>query len=121
MAACANRMRLLAPARSPNVSLQRFPDNTFATGLDANERRAAALRAEQERAEERHAKIEAQASPFTTPQERIRLWEDLHGLRLPRNPDHKLVRVIASNTALTVQEIHEEQARRSGAAVETRS
>jgi hypothetical protein len=103
------------------MSLPRFPDSAFATGLDANERRAAALRAEQERAELRHARIEAQASPFTTPQERIRLWEDLHGLALPRNMDHKLVRVIANHTALTIHEVQEEQARRSGVAMEARS
>jgi hypothetical protein len=103
------------------MSLQRFPDNTFATGIDANERRAAALRAEQERADLRHARIEAQSSPFTTPQERIRLWEDLHGLALPRSADHKLVRVIANHTALTVHEVQEEQARRSGIATEARS
>jgi hypothetical protein len=89
-------------------------DGLFATGLDANERRAAALRAEQERAELRTSKIEAQASPFTTPQERIRLWEDLHGLRLPVNADHRLVRVIATSTALTVREVQDEQVRRSG-------
>lgn len=96
------------------MSLPRFPDNVFGSGLDANERRAAAQRAEQERAEERHAKIEAQASPFVTPRERIRLWEDLHGLALPRNAEHKLVSVIANSTALTVGDVQEEQARRQG-------
>lgn len=96
------------------MSFSRFSDHVPAAGLDANERRAAALRAEQDRAEQRHAKIEAQASPFATPQERIRLWEELHGLALPRSKDHKLVGVIASNTALTPREVNEEQARRSG-------
>jgi uncharacterized caspase-like protein len=96
------------------MSFNRSVDGFFATGLDANERRAAALRAEQERAELRSSKIEAQASPFTTPQERIRLWEDLHGLRLPVNADHRLVRVIATSTALTVREVQDEQVRRAG-------
>src|SRR5687768_5162258 len=96
------------------MSLPRFPDNVFAAGLDTNERRAAVQRAEQERADERHAKIEAQASPFATPRERIRMWEDLHGLVLPRDTEHKLVRVIANSTALTVSDVQEEQARRNG-------
>lgn len=100
---------------------QQSPEPGLALGIDANERRAAALRAEQERADLRRAKIEAQASPFATPQERIRLWEELHGVRLPHNSDHKLVGVIANNTSLSIQEVHEEQVRRSGAAVETRS
>jgi uncharacterized caspase-like protein len=100
------------------MSFNRSVDGFFATGLDANERRAAALRAEQERAELRSSKIEAQASPFATPQERIRLWEDLHGLRLPISADHRLVRVIATSTALSVREVHDEQIRRSGGTTE---
>lgn len=81
-------------------------------GLDVGDRRAAIQRAEEERAELRRSKIEAQAAPSTTPEERIRVWEDLHGLRLPRNADHKLIRVIARDTALTVRQVNEEQVRR---------
>ena len=94
------------------MSSPRFPEHALAVGLDANERRAAVLRADQERAETRQAKIEAQASPFSTPRERIRLWEELHGLALPRDGAHKLVSVIAKSTALGVSEVQQEQARR---------
>jgi len=84
-------------------------------GLDGNERRAAVLRAEQERAEERHSKLQALTAPFAAPSERIRLWEELYGLALPTSADHRLVRVIASRTSLSVQQVHDEQQRRADA------
>jgi|JRYI01.1.fsa_nt_gb hypothetical protein len=93
-------------------------ENFSSHGLEGNDRRAAAIRAEEERAQLRHSRIEAQSSPFATPQERIRLWEELHGLKLPRDRDHRLVRVIAANTALTVQDVHDEQTRRHGPPLE---
>jgi len=92
-------------------------DGAFAPSLEASDRRAAVLRAEQERIELRQSKINAQASPLMTPEERIRLWEDLHGVRLPRAADHKLVRVIATSTALSVQQVQEEQLRRTEASL----
>ena len=94
------------------MSFNRLGDNVFASSSDVNERRAAAVRAEEERVQLRASKIEAQSSPFATPQERIRLWESLHGLALPRDPGHRLIRVIATNTGLTVQDVHDEQTRR---------
>ncbi len=93
-------------------------ENPFGFGLEGSERRAAAIRAEEERAQLRHSRIEAQSSPYATPQERIRLWEELHGLALPRDHDHRLVGVIATHTALTVKDVHDEQTRRRGLAVE---
>ena len=83
-----------------------------AAGFDAMDRRAAADRADKERAAERHARIEAQSSPLLTPQERVQRWEELHGVRLPRDPQHKLVRVIAGDTALAIEQVRDEQARR---------
>lgn len=97
------------------MALNPLVDIATLAGLDLGDRRAAIQRADQERADLRRSQIEAQAAPATTPQERIRLWEDLHGLRLPRNADHKLVRVIARDTALTPRQVNEEQLRRAGA------
>ena len=87
--------------------------DAISIGLDGPDRRAAVLRDEQARQEMRQSKIDALTSPFAEPSERIRLWEELHGLRLPRSADHRLVRVIAQRTALTTQQVHEEQRRRS--------
>jgi hypothetical protein len=43
------------------------------------------------------------------PSERIRIWERLHGLPLPRNPTHKLLNVIAAATDLQLEQVQEEQ------------
>jgi len=85
--------------------------------MDGKDRRAAIERAERERAAMRHSRIEAQSSPLLTAQERVQRWEDLHALRLPVDPNHKLVRVIATDTALGVEEVRDEQTRRREAAL----
>lgn len=98
------------------IMLNRWSDGVSTFGHESiSDRRAAVLRADEERAAERHSQIEAQSSILRTPQERIELWERLHGLRLPIAGTHKLVRLIAVTTALTVDQVHEEQRRRSGA------
>lgn len=79
-----------------------------------SDRRAQVQREEQERAAERQRQIASQCSPLNEPQDRIRIWEQLHGLRLPLAATHKLVRVIAMQTELSVQQVHDEQLRRAG-------
>lgn len=70
-------------------------------------------RAQRERAALRDSELEAQTSPVREPRERIETWERLHALRLPRGHDHLLVKVIATQTRLTVGQVHEEQRRRT--------
>jgi hypothetical protein len=81
--------------------------------IDPSDRRAAILHAEQERAAERRSQIEALSSPDSLPEERIRLWERLHGLNLPRDAEHKLLRIIARDTALTLRDVQDEQLQRA--------
>jgi hypothetical protein len=83
----------------------------------AEERRAAVIRADQEQAASRLERLASQSSPFTEPEERIRIWERLHELRLPRSTEHSLVRVIATQTDLTVQVVQQEQRRRAAARI----
>jgi hypothetical protein len=83
------------------------------TGVGAADRRAEALRLEQERAEERKQRLAGQVSPLNSPEDRIRIWEQLHGLNLPRSTTHNLLRVIAAQTALTLQQVRDEQQRRA--------
>jgi hypothetical protein len=40
---------------------------------------------------------------------RIRAWEKMHGLRLPSDPAHPILRVIASNTGISLACLREEQ------------
>lgn len=44
---------------------------------------------------------------------RIRIWEQLHQMALPRDPAHQLLEVIAAQTELSVEQIGKEQQRRA--------
>lgn len=78
--------------------------------------RAAEIKAEQQA--QRHLAKAEQSSDRHTASERIRLWESLHGAQLPRKADHPVLAVIASATALTVEEIRAEQRQRFGPAAD---
>jgi len=76
-------------------------------------------RLERERKEIQQRRLDAlaeQVSVVNIPSERIRIWERLHGLSLPRNPTHKLVVVIAAATDLQLEQVQEVQRLRQGAA-----
>lgn len=88
-----------------------FDSSTLFTGSVA-ERRAAVQRVDEERALARRQELDLQTSPINAPQERIRIWERLHALRLPTSATHPLVEVIAAQTELTLRDIKEEQQRR---------
>jgi hypothetical protein len=92
------------------ISMPRFDDLPRTT---AEESRKAAKRAEQERVAQRQSELMAQTSPENDPQRRIAIWERLHALNLPRQPEHPLVRLIARQTGLTVSEVCDEQGRRA--------
>ncbi|HEX2586470.1 MAG TPA: hypothetical protein VHL14_15205 [Steroidobacteraceae bacterium] len=62
---------------------------------------------------ERNRQLEAQRSMSSPAGERIRLWEKLHKLHLPRNAEHKLLSIIATETGLNVTDIQREQMRRN--------
>jgi hypothetical protein len=87
-------------------------DPTALLGQTADERRATALRMEEERQEARRSALAEQVSIHNSARERIDIWERLHALRLPSQPSHPLLKVIAEQTSLTVQDIIQEQQRR---------
>ena len=80
---------------------------------DLAERRAHIEHQNQERAAERQQQIALQSSPLSGAEERIRLWEKLHALDLPRSSKHKLLRVIAEQTNLSIQDVLDAQHRRA--------
>ena len=84
-------------------------------GASRNEcrERAAEIKAEQEA--QRHRAKSEQSSDRYTAQERIRLWESLHGAQLPRDANHPVLAVIAVSTALTLAQVRAEQEQRFGA------
>ncbi|MDB6043601.1 MAG: hypothetical protein JWM63_2152 [Gammaproteobacteria bacterium] len=67
-------------------------------------------------AEHRQQELAEQTSEFNAPEARIRAWEKTHGLRLPRESTHSVLRVVATLTHLTLEQVHEEQRRRSALA-----
>jgi hypothetical protein len=78
--------------------------DAFATALRA--RRAVE---EGERAERRRAQLASQRCDSNPPEARIRAWEELHGLRLPSDPGHPVLEVIAIATRLTLPQLQAEQ------------
>jgi len=54
-----------------------------------------------------------QSSRLKTPEERIRIWERIHEVTLPKDPAHRLVEIIATNTGLTDADVRDEQQRRA--------
>lgn len=77
------------------------------------DRRAQIEHEEQLARSERLRQLEAQRSMMSPAGDRIRLWEKLHKLHLPRNANHKLLAIIARETDLSLDEIHREQLRRN--------
>jgi len=67
----------------------------------------------EERAQQRLAQLAEQRSDSNPPDVRIRAWEKLHGLRLPFDPQHPVLDVIAVATRLTLPEVQAEQHARS--------
>jgi uncharacterized protein YoaH (UPF0181 family) len=76
------------------------------------DRRSQLEHEQQQRAVERQQQIALQCSPLSSAEERIALWEKLHQLALPRSPTHKLLRVIADQTELALEQVLEIQRRR---------
>jgi hypothetical protein len=88
-------------------------DWMYAVPGSAEEHRLRVQHAAEERAASRTSELAAQVSPAREAEERIRIWERLHALRLPRASSHVLVKVIATQTRLTIGQVHEEQRRRA--------
>jgi hypothetical protein len=71
---------------------------------------------ESERAEKRRRELAEQRSDLNPPDVRIRAWEKIHQLRLPSDPAHPILDVIAVSTRLTLAEVWEEQRSRAARA-----
>jgi hypothetical protein len=77
----------------------------------------ARLAHEQEEIQQRRLEAQSgQVAIVNSPAERIRIWEELHGLPLPRTPTHKLLRIIAAATDLQLEQVREVQRLRYQAA-----
>ena len=68
------------------------------------------------RAEKRRQDLAEQRSAVNPPDVRIRTWEKVHQLRLPADPTHPILDVIAVGTRLTLAEVLQEQRNRAARA-----
>jgi hypothetical protein len=50
-----------------------------------------------------------QSSVLNSPAERIRVWERRHQIDLPRDPGHRLIKLIAADTGLSAEDVCAEQ------------
>ena len=75
--------------------------------------RARLVHQQAEAAERRRVDLAEQSSRFKSAEERIRIWERIHAVTLPRDPAHRLVDIIAANTGLTGADVRDEQQRRA--------
>jgi len=99
---------------------------TLLFGFDSSARRADTLGLEPpldrlaneqfEQAERRRAARREMQADHSSAAERIRAWERLHGLQLPRDPNHAALRLVAVGTGLSIETVLQEQRQRSGSA-----
>jgi hypothetical protein len=72
--------------------------------------------AEFERSERKRMQLADQRSELSDAKARIQAWEKVHGLRMPASPTHPVLQVIATATALTLEDVLEEQRQRAAQA-----
>jgi hypothetical protein len=89
------------------------PDLSSASGALIGEYRDKVLHEQAEAQQRRHRDLLEQTSIQHPAEIRIRIWEQLHQMDLPRDPAHSLIAVIASQTDLSVEQIGNEQRRRA--------
>jgi hypothetical protein len=68
---------------------------------------------EEARAQQRRLDLAEQCSEMNSPEARISMWEKAHGLRMPSNPEHPILDIIAINTRLRACDVHAVQAART--------
>ncbi len=64
---------------------------------------------ERERQKKRSQELAEQRSDLNPPEIRIRVWEQMHGLVMPSDPEHPVLDGIAVSTRLTLAEVQQEQ------------
>jgi hypothetical protein len=81
--------------------------------------RARIARRQAEAAEIRQRELIEQTSVVNPPELRIRIWERLHEISMPRDASHRLLAVIAAQTGLTMAEVQAELCNRANPAPAT--
>jgi len=86
-----------------------YVDRHFtALELLADHRERLALE-DEERERKRASQFEELRSEVNSVPARIRAWEKMHGLRLPSDPAHPILRIIMTTTGISLASLREEQ------------
>jgi hypothetical protein len=83
------------------------------TGDFATDHRARIAHEHKQELERKQQELLEQISEHNTPAQRILIWERRHGLTLPRDSNHPALGIVAAATGLALEQMHEEQRRRS--------
>ena len=102
-------------AFDPVIRGRHLEPATASSGNWMTDHRASIALEESERLERKQRELLEQTSERFTPAERISTWERRHGLRLPRDANHRIIGVIARETGLAPDQVREEQRRRLAA------
>jgi hypothetical protein len=86
---------------------------TPGAGDFVTDHRARVAHEQQEELERKQQELLEQISERNTPAQRILIWERRHGLTLPRDSNHPALGIVAAATGLVLEQMHEEQRRRS--------
>jgi hypothetical protein len=69
-------------------------------------------REQAEAVEKRQQELLEQMSDRNSAEVRVRIWERVHAVQLPRATNHRLLQVVATQTGLTLDQVRDEQQRR---------
>lgn len=86
---------------------------TSGAGDFVAEHRARIAHEQKEELERKQKELLEQMSERNNPAQRILIWERRHGLTLPRDSNHPILGIVAAATGLALEQMHEEQRRRS--------
>jgi len=100
--------------KTAKIFTQDFLSN-LTSGELMREHRARVALEDEARNERRRLGEAEQSASSSAPEIRVRVWEKIHGLSLPKDTTHPLVNVIATQTNLTVAEVRHEQVVRRAA------
>jgi hypothetical protein len=75
--------------------------------------RARAERARLDAEQQRQRSLTDQRDDANTPEVRVRIWERLHQVRLPKSPSHAILGKVARDTGLGLDAVLEVQSQRA--------
>jgi hypothetical protein len=96
-----------------DLFVARMRDQLPGAGDFVTDHRARIADEQRQEVERKQQELVEQISERNSPAQRILIWERRHGLTLPRDSNHPALGIVAAATGLALEQMHEEQRRRS--------